>query len=219
MKMKHLLLSIVLLAAMPALAQTAPSVTFGASVTNANGSLTTTLTWSTTPAATSCTASGHSSWTGTKAASGSLALPAITLSGTYNLSLVCSWPGDSQANVTWTRPTTSVDGSALTQCAVPVPSSGGCLAGFNVYKSSTPAPFSSPEMTPVKSPSAQSYLWTNIDPAGTYYFAVEAVNANGVPSPLSNVATKVVTSTVSKSSGVTLTVNPIPSAPTGVSAS
>lgn len=210
--MKKLLLACVLLACAPAFAQTNPSVTFGASVTNANGSLTTTLTWSTTPAATSCTASGHSSWTGTKAASGSLALPAITLSGTYNLTLNCTWPGDARAVISWTRPTQNTDGSALALCAVPVPSSGGCLAGYRVYKS-TAANMASPEAQVVNTPSALTHTWNNIDPAGTYYFAVEVFNANGVPSELSNIASKVITASVTRNAGVTLTVNPKPMPP------
>jgi hypothetical protein len=207
--MKKLLLACVLLAAaVPAFAQT---VTLTPSVTSGNGSIATTLTWSTTPAATSCTASGHASWTGAKAASGSLALPVITMSGTYTLTLDCSWPGDAQAIVSWTRPTTNTDGSALAQCAVPVPTSGACLAGFRVYKATSPTlPLQSPEMTPVNTPSALSYTWTGINPAGTYYFAVEAVNANGVPSDVSNVASKVITSTTTRNASATVTVNPKP---------
>lgn len=210
--MKKLLLACFLLASVPAFAQVAPSVTFGASVTNANGSLSTTLNWSTTPAATSCAASGHTSWTGTKAASGSLALPAITLSGTYNLTLNCSWPGDSQAIVSWTRPVTNTDGSVLALCTIPVPSTGACLAGYRVYKS-TAASMVSPEAQVLNNPSALTHTWTGISPSGTYYFAVEVFNASGVPSDLSNVASKIITSTVTKNAGVTLTVNPKPSAP------
>jgi hypothetical protein len=214
--MKRLLLSLALVAfAGSALAQVAGDVTFGASVTNANGTLNTTLTWSTTPAATSCTASGHSSWTGTKAASGSLALPAIALSGTYNLTLTCNWPGNTSAIVSWTRPTTNTDGSALALCPVPVPSSGACLAGYRVFKDET-ADIASPEAQLVNTPSALTHTWTNISPAGTYYFAVEVFNANGVPSVLSNVASKVITATASKAASVTLTVNPKPSPPTAV---
>lgn len=211
--MKKLLLACVLLAAaVPAFAQQPGDITFGATVTNANGTLNTTLNWSTTPVATSCTASGHASWTGTKAASGSLALPAITLSGTYNLTLACSWPGNSSAIVSWTRPTTNTDGSALALCVVPVPSTGACLAGYRIYKSNA-ANMASPEAQLASSPSSVSHTWTNISPAATYYFAVEVFNANGVPSELSNVASKVITATASRTASVTLTVNPKPSAP------
>jgi hypothetical protein len=214
--MKKLLLVCAFLAMSPlALAQAPGDITFGASVTNANGSLATTLTWSTSPVATSCTASGHSSWTGTKAASGSLALPVISLSGTYNLTLACTWPGNNTAIVNWTRPTTNTDGSALALCAVPVPSSGSCLAGYRVYKSTTVG-MASPEAQLVNTPSALSHTWTNISPAATYFFAVEVFNANGVPSELSNVSSKVITSTASRTASVTLTVNPKPSAPTGL---
>jgi hypothetical protein len=81
-----------------------------------------------------------------------------------------------------------------------------------VFKA-TAANMQSPEMTPVNSPAATSYTWPNIDPAGTYFFAVEAVNANGTPSELSNVASKVITAAASRTASVTVTVNPKPSPP------
>lgn len=199
----------------PAFAQTEPSVTFGASVTNAAGSLSTRLTWSTTPAANSCTASGHPSWTGTKAASGAVDLPPITLSGTYSLTLNCTFAGDSTATLTWVAPTQNTDGSALAKCAVPVPSSGSCLAGYRFYRRlNNPDLSTNAEVTPaLDNPNATTRAFTGLV-AGTHYFAMEAVNADGVPSVLSNTASKVITGSSTKSAGVTLTVNPKPNTTT-----
>src|SRR5678815_2204382 len=65
-------------------AQTAGTITFTANKTSATGSLTPVLTWSTTPVASSCTASG--AWSGTKFASGSQTLATITTSKSYTVS-------------------------------------------------------------------------------------------------------------------------------------
>lgn len=195
-------------------AQTEPSVTFGASVTNANGELSTTLTWSTTPAATSCTASGHDAWSATKPASGSLDLPKLTLSGSYTLRLECTWPGDTQARVSWTAPTTNTDGTALAKCATQS-STGPCLRSFVVVRGTSPTALN--DSRTVNDRNATSYTWTNLAP-GTHYFAVRAVNGNSVESDLSSVASKVITATQTRSSSVTLTVNPKPSQPANVEA-
>jgi hypothetical protein len=209
--MKKLLLACLFLAATPAFAQTDPSVTFGASVTNANGSLTTTLTWSTTPAANSCTASGHSSWTGQKAASGSLALPAITLSGSYSLTLNCTWPGDSTATVRWTPPTQNTDGSALAKCASQAVTSGPCLLRYRVLRSDSQAG-ANEESRVVDDRNAVQYAWTGL-PIGTHWFTVAVSNANNVESDLAMPrVSKVITGSITRNAGVTLTVNPKPSA-------
>lgn len=196
--------------ATPADAQT---VTLTPTVTSGNGSITTTLTWSTDPAAQSCTASGHASWAGTKAASGTQTLPAITMSGSYPLTLACSWPGDTTATVRWTAPTTNTDGSALAKCASSS-STGPCLAKFHVYRAACagfPTNACSPEMTPTTSPNATSHQFTGLAP-GVHYFGVEAVNGNGVPSDISNIASKTITATTTRTESVTITVNPKPGA-------
>lgn len=66
------------------------------------------LTWTTTPEADSCEASGG--WTGSKAPAGGETLTPITRSATYRLT--CQWGGD--VIVTWTLSTTNTDGSAYT---------------------------------------------------------------------------------------------------------
>lgn len=193
-------------------AQTEPSVTFGASVTNANGSLATRLTWSTSPAATGCTAAGHSSWTGAKAASGQQDLPAITLSGTYTLTLTCTWPGDTQARLTWTAPTQNTDGSALAKCASQT-ATGPCLRSFTIHRGASATTLS--DSRAVDDRNATSYTWTGLA-AGTHFFAVRALNGDGVQSDLSNAISKAITATQTRNSAVTLTVNPLPNAPTGL---
>lgn len=212
--MKRLLLLAALALSAPIYSQT---VTLTPSVTSGVGSISTTLTWSTTPAAQSCVASGHTSWTGDKAVSGTLALPAIALSGTYTLTLACTWPGSSSsATVNWIQPTANTDGTALARCATPT-STGPCLQRFHVYRAATAAAIGSGEMTPVRDPAAVSYVWPNLA-AGVHCFAVEAVNGDGVPSPISNVSNpcKTIAAAQTVSRSVTITVNPRPSPPTNV---
>jgi hypothetical protein len=212
--MKKLLLACVLLAASPlALAQvTEPSVTMGASVTNANGILSTTITWSTNPVANSCTASGHASWTGQKAGSGTLQLPDITLSGTYTLSLNCTWPGDTTATVSWTPPTQNTDGSALAKCASQTVTGSDCLLNFRVIKSDTQAGANEVSQL-VDNRNATSYAWTGL-PVGTHWFTVVARNARPVESDVALPrVSKTITGSQVKTAGITLTVNPKPNAP------
>jgi hypothetical protein len=209
-----LLLLLMLFVAPMAMAQTDPSVTFGASVTNANGSLSTRLTWSTTPAANSCTASGHASWTGQKPASGTLDLPAITTSGTYQLSLNCAWPGDTTATVSWTPPTTNTDGSALARCTSQT-ATGPCLLQFRVYRAND-VNGAGEESRLINDRNATSYAWTQL-PLGTHWFTATAINANGAESDLALPRlSKTITGSVNRTAGVTLTVNPKPAANTGL---
>lgn len=192
---------VALAAVLPTMASAA--VTFGASVTNANGSLSTRLTWD-APGATGCTASGHPSWTGAKPASGSLDLPPITLSGTYSLTLSCATAGNGQTLVKWTAVLTNTDGTALTN-----------LAGFKVvYGTSATALSQSKAVTSATATSADM----GVLPAGSYFFAVRQVNAAGVESDNSTpLVTKTVTAASSENASVSLTVNPIPKAASAVS--
>lgn len=179
------------------------AVTFGASVTNANGTLSTTLTWN-APGASGCTASGHPAWTGAKPSSGTLALPAITMSGTYSLTLSCTTPGNASTVVNWTAPVANTDGTPLTD-----------LAGSRVVYGRTAAQLD--QVRQVSPALANSQSVGDLT-AGVWFFAVIVTNAGGVDSVLSNVATKTVTSTAVENASVTLTVNPIPRAASGVTA-
>jgi len=174
-------------------AQTAGTVTFTANKTSATGSLTPVLTWSTTPVASSCTASG--AWSGTKFASGSETVAAITSSKSYTLT--CTW-GSGIATLKVTAPKTNTDGSALTD-----------LAGYKaVYGTSSGSltkamSFSNPSATSLSVPSLSS---------GTWYFAVRAVNSSGVESNNSNIASKSITAaTAAKTLNITVTGGATPS--------
>lgn len=179
-------------------AEPVPAITFGASVTNADGTLTTRLTWSTAPAASSCTASGHPSWAGTKAASGALDLPAITLSGTYTLSLACTWAADTSAVLTWQAPTQYTDGSAI---------AAGALGPYRIYQGTTAA-----NLARVAEVSGLTTTRTGLA-QGQHFFAVTAVTTTGVESALSAVGSKTIGTSQTRNASVTLTVNPKPNAP------
>lgn len=188
------LLVLFLFGAGAANAQTAGVVTLNANSTSATGSLTPVLTWSTNPVAQSCTASGG--WSGTKAASGTQTLATITASANYTLT--CTW-GSGSANVTWTAPTTNVDGSALTN-----------LAKFKIYYGNSSTALNS--SVTVDDITQRSATVSSLSP-GTWYFAVRAVNTAGTESGNSNVASKAVTGAQAAKT-VSITINAAPPPPT-----
>jgi serine protease len=175
-KFKHAFfaLPLLLLGAL-AQAQSAGTITFTANKTSATGSLVPVLTWSTSPVATSCVAGGG--WSGTKFASGSETLATITSSKSYTLT--CSW-GNGSASVSWVKPTRNADGSTLTN-----------LAGFKVVFGNSASSLS--QSKAVNNASATSTSIAALA-SGTWYFAVRAVNSNGVESANSAVASKTISS-------------------------
>jgi hypothetical protein len=180
------LFALFMVAAGAAQAQTAGVVTLQANKTSSTGSFAPVLTWSTNPTAKSCTASGG--WSGTKAANGTQTLSTITASTNYTLT--CTW-GEGTANVSWTAPTTNVDGSALTN-----------LARFKVYYGTSSTSLTS--STTVDDITSRSATVSSLTP-GTWYFAVRAVNTAGVESGNSNVASKSVTgASAAKTVGITI---------------
>lgn len=182
-----------------ALAQTAGTVTLSVSPTSGNGSVTPTVTWSTSPTAISCTASGG--WSGTKAASGTQPLSAVTANTDYTLT--CAWSGGlGRAEVAWTPPTTNTDGSALTD-----------LANYRILYGT-----SATSLTQSKNVSAPASGDTITGLAnGTWFFAVRAMNAGGIESGNSNVTQKTVAvANVTASRTVSVTVNKVPSPPTNL---
>jgi hypothetical protein len=159
-------------------AETSPAPTAGQVITK--------LTWATTPAATSCTASGDTAWTGTKAASGTVTLAAASPPKSY--ALKCSWPGDSSAALTWVAPTTNTDGTPLAKCAAAT-DTGPCLAKYRIYHGA-----SATTLTDVRDhnfPGATSSTWTGLT-AGTHFFGIKAVTGEGAESALSNVVSKTI---------------------------
>lgn len=183
-----------MVASLPALGQN--SIQFTADTLTGDGSVVPSLRWSTTPAATSCTASGD--WTGSKGASGAETLPAITQGRTYNLT--CTWQDD-RATLRWVIPTQNTDGSPLTD-----------LAGFRITYGQSATPGGT--TISIDDPTVTTRVIQPLAP-GAWYFWVQARNSLGVFSDYSNGATKILTAATGSQS-VGITVNPKPSAPTSL---
>ena len=154
-------------------AQTAGTLNLSVNKTSATGSTTPVLTWSTSPVASSCAASGG--WSGSKFASGSETMAKITTTTTY--SMTCTWRNGT-AVIRWTAPTRNTDGSALTD-----------LAGFNVVYGVSPTALTHSQA--VSDAKATSTTVSGLS-AGTWYFAVRAVNKAGVESADSSTTQKAV---------------------------
>jgi hypothetical protein len=166
-----LLIAAVLLAfAAPALSQT-NTLTFTVETSTSNGtSIVPKLTWATAPAATSCTASGASDWTGTKAMSGTVTLAAIGETRSYSMS--CAWAGKPTIEVRWSAPTTFVSGAPLN----PATDLGGWRIQYGRSASNLDQSFYLQDPVAVK--------WTT--PAtlatGTWFFTVRAYTPQGLES-------------------------------------
>ncbi len=154
------------------------------------------LTWSTTPAAASCSASGASDWTGSKAASGTATLAATNATRTYTLA--CQWPGVSLVALAWSAPSTNTDGTPVTN-----------LAGFRIQYGSSASALD--QSVYLQDPAARTWTSPALAP-GNWYFGVRAVNALGLESALSNVASKTLTAGASQSPALGLAVR-FPNAP------
>lgn len=196
------------------------TVTLGASVTSGNGQLTTDITWSTNPPLTTgtpCVASGHANWTGAKAGSGSQTVT-ISTSGTLPLSLTCTFPGTvGIAEFSWTPATTNTDGSnyvnrnftrlrytfnpTLPTNPLPACNTGGVVC-VDVPDDVTPRP----TMRTV----------TGLTTVGTLRAVATHVNSVNAESGASNAVTKVFTGAVPVTQSVSITVNPVPNAPSNL---
>jgi len=167
-------------------AQTAGSITFNANQTSATGSLTPKLTWSTTPVASSCAASG--AWSGTKFASGSETLASITASKSYTLT--CAW-GNGTATIQWAAPTQNTNGTALTD-----------LQGFKIVYGTSASNLNLSQS--VSGATAKSATIAALA-TGTWYFAVRAVNTSGVESANSAVVSRTISAaTAAKTVNITI---------------
>jgi hypothetical protein len=143
-----------------------PTLTFTAQTTTGNGSVVPALTWATSPAAQSCTASGDPAWTGTKAAAGTQTLAAITSSKTYQL--VCTWPGDTTATISWTDPDHEHGRFGAREVHQP-DRHGDVPASFLVVRGSDPTSVGMDSKT-VDDRNATSYAWTGLT-VGTHWFS------------------------------------------------
>jgi Putative Ig domain len=82
------------------------------------------------------------------------------------------------ATLSWTPPTENSDGSSLTN-----------LAGYRVHYGRSPTTLS--QTVEITNSSLSTYVIDNLS-AGTWYFAVVAINSGGTTSILSNVAAKTI---------------------------
>lgn len=155
------------------------------------------LTLSSTEAA-ACTASG--SWSGTKPVSGTETVVA-RVDSTYTLTCTNS---TGSATATWTAPTLNTDGSTI-------PASGrGSLAGFKLFHAPTAGGVATAGAIAITNPAARSFVITGL-PVGQRFYAMSAVNAEGIESVLSTQATNVVVlPSVAASASVTVNVRPQP---------
>lgn len=152
--------------------------------------LTPKLTWSTTPAATSCTASGaDTEWTATpaKGASGTQTLAAFPATESRGYALVCNWPGDTQAALAWVPPTTMTDGSPLPKCAAAT-DTGACLAGYLIEFGPNATTLNQSRFHMF--PQSTGTPVTGLTPGSTYFFAVRAIAGTGAQSARSNTVSK-----------------------------
>ena len=86
--------------------------------------------------------------------------------------------GDGTATVSWEAPTTTTSGTALTD-----------LSGYRIYYGISEADLT--KSVELNSVGIQTYVVENLG-AGTWYFAVKAVTALGVESPLSEIVSKTI---------------------------
>jgi hypothetical protein len=184
--------AIALLFAGVAAAQSAGVITFSSNKTSANGAYEPILSWSTSPAARSCRASGG--WSGTQAASGRQVIP--TINATTNYSLTCDW-GEGSATVRWSAPTSNTDGTALTNLAR--------------YKIRYGTNRSSLDKSVLIDDPARRSLTIHSLTTGTWYFSVRAINSANVESADSNLGSKAVSAA---SIAKTITIS-IPDPPAG----
>ncbi len=207
-----LLLITAILFAVSANAQAAPTLTVTAKTTPGGGSVVPILTWSTSPAAQSCTASGDAAWSGTKAASGTQTLAAITTSKTYQMA--CTWPGDTTATISWVPVMTHTDGTAMVKCTSQT-DTGSCMRSFLVVRGSD-ATSVGMDSKAVDDRNATSYAWTGLS-TGTHWFSVIVITGDGVQSDQATPpVSKTITSAQNATQSVAITVNPKPSAASGL---
>lgn len=128
-----------------------------------------------------------------------MTLAAITAARTYQL--VCTWPGDTTARITWTAPTQNTDGSPLTN-----------LAGYRLFHGPSATQIDS---APVNvAANVLEYTWTAL-PAGPRFFSVAARNTADVLSdPV--IVNKTLTASTNVTRTVAIVVNPKPAQPGNV---
>lgn len=169
--------ALALLLTLVGLASAAHAQTF--TVTPASGSGARTAVWN-VPNGTNCQAGGD--WSGAKPAQGMEVLTLAT--GSHSLTLACTVPGTPvKASVTlgWQPPTQNVDGTALTN-----------LAGFKLYYGSAANALS--QTVSLNNAGLTRYTVEELS-AGTWFFALTALNSAGAESDKSATVSKALTDT------------------------
>jgi hypothetical protein len=184
--------------ASPAHAQSVPTMIFTAENTVGDVTVTPRLTWSTSPAATSCVAGDG--WSGTKGPSGTETLPAISSTATY--SLTCTWAGDTRATLMWTNATQNVDGSPYSNPKLIRIRYGTSAGALNQVQDVLPPP----------APTPTTYTFAGLA-AGTWYFTAQSVNSNDIESAPTNVVQKTLTADTGVERSLAITVRPAPNPP------
>ncbi len=176
-----------------------------ASATTGGPTITPRLTWSTSPVATSCTATGGSSgWAGVKGPSGVQTLTAISQSETYTL--VCSWPStNGSIPLSWTPPDKFSDGNPLDPATD--------LKWYLIHYGASATTMT--QSRRVEQPTASSASLTDVA-VGTYFICVRAVGLDDRLSDCSNTIQKTATAsgqTIQRTAGLVFVK---PNAPTGL---
>ena len=172
-------------------------ITFTAEATSGTETVTPILTWSTSPVANACFASGD--WSGSKGPSGSETLPAIMTGATYNLT--CEWPNDT-ALLSWTPPTENTDGSPYTD-----------PRGYKLYYGND---LGGPYPNEIDIPDFNTVTHTVTGlPSGDWFFVATAYNFLNVESVLSNETMKNLGLATGQES-IGITINPRPNVVTGL---
>lgn len=191
MKTALALIAAIVCFAAPAFSQTTPALTFTLETSSTDGrTVVPRLTWSTTPAASTCAASGATDWTGTKAAAGTVVLAAVNASRTF--SLVCTWPGVTIASLNWTAPTLNVDGTSYTN-----------PGGYRVQWGRAANDLT--ESAYLNDPAARTWTSPALAP-GAWFFALRAFNALGLESDPTNVVTRTMTAPANQTRALELAI-------------
>lgn len=182
------------LAAVPALA--ANVVVISAAPTSGPSAYKPVMSWSTTPTATSCLASGD--WSGAKAPAGNETIGPYSASSAFTLT--CTFPPlDTKATISWlpvtqnTNNTAYADGKAY---VVYYGTSAGALT----------------QRQQVAGSSASKAIVTGLAP-GTWYFSVVALNNANVESERSAVVSKTIMGPTTQAATATITIIPPASLP------
>lgn len=187
------------LIALLATAAFAQVVTINANPVSGPPSTPITLTWSTTGCATGPTASAtpaNAGWLGTKAASGS---QTITVAADTTFALSCTGAVDGRATLTWTNPTTNIDGTPAT------------LSGNRVYTGTSAAALTQAASLII---AATTYSFSGLTP-GVHYFAVSAVDG-GAESDKSVVVSKTIAAGASATNSAAFDMLAPPNPPSGL---